>query len=242
MAAHQKSRGEKTFGLKHWFMALIILVIVSGYLLLNDDTYLMALEARLVEAFEKRQALRDFIMGFGDLAPLIFILIQASQVVLSPIPGEATGFIGGFIFGFPAFFYSTVGLSLGSILAFLIARGFRHRIRSVLEKNTYYLRLESLLQHQGVFVTFLLFVFPGFPKDFLCYFLGMSRMPWEVFLFICTLGRMPGTLMLTFQGADLFEARFQRLALVTGLTLAVLIPMYLKKEAVYRWIEKRVNQ
>lgn len=212
------------------------------YFLLNDGTVLLELKARFMDIFERRQDLREFIMGFGAFAPLIFILIQASQVILSPIPGEATGFIGGFIFGLPAFIYSTIGLSLGSIVAFLIARYFRRYIRPVLEKNSYYMRFESLLQHQGVFVTFLLFVLPGFPKDFLCYLLGLSKMPWEIFLLICTLGRMPGTLMLTFQGADLFEARFLRLALVTGLTVLVLIPMYLKKEALYKWIEKRANQ
>ena len=215
-------------------------VSIAAYGLTNE-VVVQHVQARLLDLFEKRQALRDFITSFGPYAPLVFILIQASQVILSPIPGEATGFIGGFIFGLPAFFYSTVGLSIGSIVAFLIARRFRPYVRPWVEKNSYYMKFERLLGHQGIFVTFLLFVFPGFPKDFLCYFLGLSTMPWEVFLLVCTLGRMPGTLMLTFQGADLFEARFMRFAIVTGLTILVLIPMYLKREALYEWIEERMG-
>lgn len=224
------------------FLVLVAVVVMSvtAYGLPNE-TMLQNIQAGLLDLFEKRQALRDFITGFGPYAPLVFILIQASQVVLSPIPGEATGFIGGFIFGLPAFFYSTIGLSIGSIAAFFIARRFRPYVRPWVEKSSYYMKFERLLGHQGIFITFLLFVFPGFPKDFLCYFLGLSTMPWEAFLLVCTLGRMPGTLMLTFQGADLFEARFLRFAIVMGLTIMVLIPMYFKREALYRWTEKRME-
>lgn len=224
----------------------IILLAVSMIFLfyvvyLRGGAHFALLKQAVLALFERRQELRDLIVSFGAFAPLAFVLIQAAQVVLSPIPGEATGFIGGFLFGLPAFFYSTVGLSLGSMGAFFIARYFRRFVRQWVEKSPYYVRFERLLEHQGIFVTFLLFVFPGFPKDFLCYFLGFSRIPWEVFCLVSTLGRMPGTLMLTFQGADLFEARFTRLFLVAGLTIVILVPMYLKRDALYAWIEKRTG-
>jgi len=43
--------------------------------------------------------LRRELDAWGIWAPLVFIAIQALQVIIAPIPGEATGFLGGYIFG-----------------------------------------------------------------------------------------------------------------------------------------------
>ena len=45
------------------------------------------------------EALRAALQGWGALAPPVFIGLQVLQVVVSPIPGEVTGFLGGFVFG-----------------------------------------------------------------------------------------------------------------------------------------------
>ena len=42
-----------------------------------------------------RERVRDFIASFGFGAPLVFMGIQLLQVIFAPVPGEATGFIGG---------------------------------------------------------------------------------------------------------------------------------------------------
>ena len=63
--------------------------------------------------------IRSVLKDAGPLAPLVFIVIQALQVVFAPIPGEATGFIGGYLFGAPlGLLYSTLGLTLGSVGSF----------------------------------------------------------------------------------------------------------------------------
>src|SRR3989304_95117 len=59
----------------------------------------------------------------GPWGPLVFIGLQALQVVVAPIPGEATGVIGGYLFGtLPGLIYSTIGLTLGSCLGFGLGR------------------------------------------------------------------------------------------------------------------------
>ena len=72
--------------------------------------------------FSNRERVNNFVISFGSYAPLVFIGLQILQVLLAPIPGEFTGFVGGYLFGIvPGLIYSTVGLSLGSLFAFLIA-------------------------------------------------------------------------------------------------------------------------
>ena len=41
-----------------------------------------------------KERVKAAIKAAGPLAPLLFIVIQTVQVVVAPIPGEATGFIG----------------------------------------------------------------------------------------------------------------------------------------------------
>jgi len=53
------------------------------------------------------------------------MLLQALQVVVSPIPGELTGVVGGYVYGVKfGFVASTLGLTLGSWVAFELASIF----------------------------------------------------------------------------------------------------------------------
>src|SRR5581483_8139255 len=77
----------------------------------------------LFDLFINRRHLVGFIKEHRTYAALIFIGLQALQVVAAPVPGEVTGFAGGIIFG-PIWgvVYSTIGLTLGSWIAFVLAR------------------------------------------------------------------------------------------------------------------------
>ena len=192
---------------------------------------------------EKKEAIRQFVQSLGPLGPIGFILLQALQVVLSPIPGEATGVVGGFLFGkWLGLLYSTIGLGLGSFIAFSISRHFRRYVEGWLKKSEWYWKLEGLLEHQGIFICFFLFVFPGFPKDFLCYFLGLTRMPWQVFVFISTVGRIPGTLMLSWQGAELYNGNWVGVISILVITLIVVVPAWYYREKIYAWVEAKAKE
>jgi uncharacterized membrane protein YdjX (TVP38/TMEM64 family) len=89
-----------------------------------------------------------------------------------------------------------------------------------------------------VLVLFVLFVFPGFPKDYLCLLLGISTLPVKLFLIIVAFGRMPGTLALSLQGAVLFERNYLILGILGGVSIAVALVVYRCREAIYRWAER----
>jgi len=217
----------------------IMLVAVVGIIFFYSNGSLNSLFHFFLDLFRKRDAVREFVLSFGPFAPIAYVAIQALQVVFSPIPGEATGVLGGFFFGiWYGFIYSTAGLTLGSMAAFFISRQFRPVVRRWLAHSNYYHKFEVLLEHQGIFVCFALFVFPGFPKDFLCYLLGLSRMPWQVFLFIVFFGRMPGTLMLTLQGAQIYDGDIKAFAAVMLATMLLIAPAWYYREALYKWVQE----
>jgi len=186
-----------------------------------------------------RDQVERFVAAFGRGAPLAFMSLQILQVVLAPIPGEATGFIGGYIFGSArGFIYSSLALAAGSWINFAIGRFLGRRyIRRWIPIDTL-TRFDGLLKRQGIIVLLILFIFPGFPKDYLCLFLGITALPLKAFLLIASIGRMPGTLMLSLQGEFLFQKNYAVFAVVFGVTLLVAVLSIRYRETIYRWMEK----
>ena len=190
-------------------------------------------------ALHRQKWIKSVLKAAGPLAPLVFILIQALQVVFAPIPGEATGFIGGYLFGAPlGLLYSTLGLTLGSVGAFLIARWLEeHYVKRWIPAEILQ-KFDFLMERQGALVAFILFLLPGFPKDYLCFVLGLSRMPFKLFLLICVVGRLPGTLLLTLQGAKVYKGDYYSTLVILGLCLVLVLVLGYYREPVYRWIRR----
>ncbi len=193
----------------------------------------------LLALLSDREMLRNFVQKTGRLGPLIFIVIQAMQVIIAAIPGEATGFVGGFIFGlWKGFFYSSIGLVIGSLAAFWLARYFKEIIRERLSSTTWYNKLENHVEHGGLFIIFILFLLPGFPKDILCYVIGLSRLPWQVFAVMTGVGRMPGTFLLSMQGSYMYNKNYTGLIILLFFTALIFFVTMRYKERIYQWIDQ----
>ncbi len=186
-----------------------------------------------------RARIQGFIAGFGMAAPLVFMGLQVLQVVVAPLPGEATGFIGGFLFGtLHGLIYSSIGLTIGSWINFCIGKALGHRYARRLIPKAQLDRIDQLLRRQGLVVVFVLFLIPGFPKDYLCLFLGLSTMPMKVFLLLAAVGRVPGTLLLSLQGASLSGGDYRLFAVVTAVCVAMAGAGYRFRERIYQWVER----
>ena len=183
------------------------------------------------------EQLREAILAKGAFAPLIFITLQILQVVVAPIPGEASGGLGGYLFGaLPSFVYSTIGLTIGSWLAFMVGRLLSDLVRRRLEHTVIYKRFNHLVSKGDFAIPFVLFLLPGFPKDSLAYLLGMSHMPLPVFLFITFVGRMPGTLLLSFQGAEIYQGDYLKFALLLGVSALIALPYAFYHKRILAWL------
>ena len=185
-----------------------------------------------------RNQIRQFISSFGSSAPLIFMLIQILQVLLAPVPGEATGFIGGYLFGaVPGFIYSSIGLTLGSWLNFMVGRFLGERYVRKLIPAHQFEKIDGKIKRQGVIVLFIMFLFPGFPKDYLCLVLGLSTLPVKIFVLLAGIGRIPGTFVLSLQGAFLYEENYVLLGVLIGACLILAFICYAYRERIYLWVE-----
>lgn len=193
--------------------------------------------------FSDREQIRQFISSFGSSAAPVFILIQILQVLFAPVPGEATGFIGGYLFGvLPGFIYSSIGLTAGSWLNFAAGRllGARY-VRKRIGAGRFE-KIDERVKRQGVIILFILFLIPGFPKDYLCLALGLSTLPSKIFILLTGLGRMPGTFALSLQGAFLYEQNYVMLGILFGACLFLALLCYAYREKIYLWVQKMEAQ
>jgi uncharacterized membrane protein YdjX (TVP38/TMEM64 family) len=174
---------------------------------------------------------KAFLDSLGPLSFIGFILLQMLQVVAAPIPGEVTGFIGGYLYG-PALgvFLSTVGLTAGSVIAFSLSRIFGRPFIDNFAKPSTIERYSYLLHHKGAFLVFLLFLIPGFPKDFLCYILGLGHLSTKEFLVISTVGRFSGTVLLTLGGNFIRQHQYYRFSILLGIAIVVVFLSMVYKE------------
>jgi uncharacterized membrane protein YdjX (TVP38/TMEM64 family) len=181
----------------------------------------------LVRLYVDKQFLKQMLSEWGILAPLIFLGLQALQVIIAPIPGELTGILGGYLFGqWMGLFYSTIGLTLGSVVAFSVGRWLgSHYVQKLVSPEVWH-KVGFIVEAEGVVLCFVIFLIPGLPKDMACYLFGLSPMPFWIFVLASTLGRIPGTWILSAQGAHAAAGDYIEMFFLAAIVVAVAVPLY----------------
>ena len=193
----------------------------------------------LIGYFTDQNRLLQFISDHQAYAVLIFVGLQMIQVIAAPIPGEVTGVVGGYFFGtFWGTIYSTMGLTLGSWIAFMLARLAGRPLVEMLVKPETIKRYDYVMKHKGMFLAFLMFLIPGFPKDYLCYLLGLGHMGQRDFLIVSTVGRLLGTVLLTMGGTFFRHGRYGALFTLVGISLLIVLLAMIYREAIERWFRR----
>ncbi len=156
-----------------------------------------------------QDALRQIIVPLGLFGPLVFILVQAAQVVFAPISHYAVGAVGGYLYG-PVWggVINWIGRLIGHTAAFFIARKAG---RPILEK---YVQASVLKRYDRIFgdipgtktsfqplILFLVYFLPLLPDDEASYLVGASKMPFRHFLFANLFGQLGGSFSLAYIGS-----------------------------------------
>src|SRR5690606_3609435 len=131
----------------------------------------------------------------GAFGPAAFVLAEAVQVVIVPIPGQPLEIPGGYLFGLvPGIVLGSLGAIAGSILAFAIGRRYgRPWVESRIDASARE-RFDAWLGrgHRAEWAVFWLMLVPAFPRDPLCYLAGLTRLSAGRFALIAVIGRPVG--------------------------------------------------
>lgn len=202
-----------------WYLIAIIpiLLLILGYIF-------------PISFFSNQDALRNYIESFGIFAPIIFILLQIVQVVITPFSHYVVSILGGYMFGtWQGFIYNWIGRVIGTIIVFYLARKYGRFIIQKLVKPKTIKKYDKIFD-KGKAILFLMYFLPFFPDDELSYLAGFSSIKSKVFIPIILLGHIGGSLFLSYIGSGLSykDPLFIILSVIT-IIAGVLFVIYYKK-------------
>lgn len=191
-----------------------------------------------INVFLNKEEAKAFLESLGPAKFLVFVLLQITQVVFAPLPGEATGILGGYFFGFYwGVVLSTIGLTIGSFIAFALSRAFGRPLVEKVVDQAVLAKFDYLLEHKGVFVAFMLFLVPGFPKDYLCFILGLGHLTTIEFIAVSTVGRLFGTILLTLSGGFIEGGEYGKLLVLLGVAVAATVTAYFFRDRIEAFLK-----
>jgi uncharacterized membrane protein YdjX (TVP38/TMEM64 family) len=153
---------------------------------------------------------RNWNSNFGIFGPVVFIIVQALQVVITPISHYTVGAIGGYLYGpYWGGAFNYVGRIIGHYCAFTIARHYgRPYIVRHLDPKTV-MRYDKIFGQAGEasglqpFILFLVYFLPFFPDDEISYLVGMSSMSRRSFVLANLFGHLGGAFSLAYIGSGI---------------------------------------
>lgn len=157
---------------------------------------------------------------WGMLAYAGMVLLQ---VLVAVIPGEPLEIAGGYAFGaLEGTILCTAGAMLGSIMVFGLVRRFGMRMVEVFfsRESTRVLKFLKNSPRRRLLLM-ILFIVPGTPKDLLCYYAGLTDLPWKHWLLLCSLGRLPSIVTSTMGGNFLCTKEFWYAIVIFGVAALI---------------------
>jgi len=190
---HRRSNVGRLVGIG---LALVAVVVVarltglSGYLSLDG-----------------LNRLRDWIDGFGLVAPLVFIAIYAVATVAF-LPGTPLSLLAGLIFG-PGFgtLWAVIGATIGATLAFLVGRyAARGLVEGWTAKDERVRKLDEGVERQGWRMLLITRLVPVFPFNLQNYAYGITKIGFGTYVLLTAVCIIPGAAVYTFAGGSLASA------------------------------------
>jgi len=177
--------------------------LLTGLLLVALVAAVLYWWAPISQWLPTREQVTAWVDQMGAWGPLAIILLELTQALLAPIPGQAIEAVSGYLFGpWLGVLFPLIGMALGSFLLFLLARRWGRPLLIKLIGRKSMDRLDDLVRRGGAPFFFLIWLLPFAPDDLACAAAGLTPMSPRQFLILMLLGRLPGLCMSVWVGAN----------------------------------------
>ncbi|KRL61804.1 hypothetical protein FC23_GL000462 [Lactobacillus psittaci DSM 15354] len=142
--------------------------------------------------FTDQVKMKNYLKDKQVIGPILFVLIQIVQVVIPIIPGGVSLLAGVIFFGpVMGFIYNYVGIVIGSLIIFYLARQYGKPFLLHLVSEESLDKYMKWTKNQKKFNWFfaLCIVAPMAPDDVLCMLAGLTQMKFWTFFWIIILGK-----------------------------------------------------
>ena len=179
---------------KIFFVTYIIVAIsVIGYCILC--------KYGIMDTITSVEGLKELILSTKEKGIYVYILIQAAQVIILPIPAAIICIVGSLIYGpFLGGIYCSIGVLIGSFVSFVLGKTFGYRIVAWIAGKENTDKYSEIIRKRGGFFLFLAFLLPMFPDDILCLIAGITNMKFKTFAWITIITRPIGVICMSYFG------------------------------------------
>jgi len=218
---------------KYFIYPAILIALIILFWIIYSNFY---------SVFSDVKNMREFVLNFGALAPIVFIFLHILQILIAPIPGQVVGFAGGYIFGiWLGTLYSIIGTVLGTLVVIFLAKKLGKPFVLKMVKEEDYNKFNKFCEEKGLPFLFLIYLLPFFPDDILSFVIGLSKIKVKKIIPIVILGRLPGMFGLSLLGAGVASSNAKiAVIIVAGLVIISGI-IYLFKNKLEKIMEKVVK-
>lgn len=170
--------------IKNSLIALLVILLASAAYFL--------LKGWVGGYFTSVETLRKYVESYGVWAPLVLTLIQLLLAVMPVCPSLTGCIAGAALFGAAGGFWTNyIGISAGSITAYLLAKNYGiHLVSRMIPLHKYESYTEKINRSKNYpKLLFFAILLPLAPDNFLCYFSGLIKMPAKKFAAIIIIAK-----------------------------------------------------
>ncbi len=216
--------GDKRQGMmKRILLVSVVVAMILAFRLTGATRYL------------DQETLRQWIEGYGGLAPFVYMLIYALAPSLL-LPGLPLTIAGGILFGpFWGVVYAITGATVGACIAFLVARYIARDWVERKLRSPGWRRLDEGVEKHGWKVVAFTRLIPLFPFNLLNYAFGLTRIKFLHYAGATFFFMLPACIaFIVFSSSllDLIKGKIS-LSFVAGLGLVILVSLIPPSDARY---------
>lgn len=207
--------GKEGAMIKRIFFLLLILAAI------------LAAQFTGVARYLEQDTLRQWIQGYGALAPVIYMLIYTVAPALF-LPGLPITIVGGVLFGpFWGVVYTITSSTLGACVAFIISRHIAREWIETKLKSPSWQRLDQGVERHGWKVVAFTRLIPLFPYNLLNYAFGLTKIKflhYAITTFFCMLPACIAYIVFSSSLPDIIKGKISP-TFIAGIGLIILVSL-----------------
>lgn len=216
--------------------------IIAGLIIIALAAYLgwdIVFKGPITQFLSNRDQLVAYVESLGFFAPVVYVILQAIQIVVAPIPGQVVGSVGGFLFGEWGIIWTLLGSIIGYYIVLRIARRFGRPLLERIFKKAAVAKFDFILESKSAgLILFAIFLLPGFPDDLVCYLAGLTKLSLKRLMAIILLGRLPTIILTNYFGMGIGEDNMLLVIIISLITVLALALTLWQRKRIMSFMQK----
>ncbi len=223
---------------------LVIKIILSSLFILAIIFLTIKYMPFFTQQIKNPDQFKELLTSYGHVSIIVFLGFQIMQVVIAAIPGEIVQIAGGYVYGtFLGTVYSVIGISIGSVIAFYIARLLGYSLIRMFISQERIEKFNYLINNpKSEIIMFVLFLLPGVPKDILTYIAGLTPIKPIIFFLLSLIGRLPALMVTSYIGANMQQGNYVTVIIVSVLACILCAAGILTKDRIVAFLHRILHK